>query len=283
MFCNICNKQIPDDSIFCVFCGSEIKTSLTESINPEVIKNDFYYNNKLLKDNSTHKQNKAIPILATFMSLFLISVIVLSIFLYINVATGENNKKQVSDLNKSNLQLKTDVDRISNELNNMTSNYNNLKSDYNTLKNQYQILQNNNKDTNNTTQNAEYVSKNTNSENNFLNNVNNKILNEFNLAVNHMNTYHKDPWIFNDPNEIALEVTFLVKLEELLDQLKNIKYPSSFTNERNNFISIFEEICYYKGLSIECSKNNDFNNCVNNENAFNSSVDKLFNYYNSLI
>lgn len=135
---------------------------------------------------------------------------------------------------------------------------------------------------NNTTQNAEYVSKNTNSENNFLNNVL-TILNEYNLAVNHMNTYHKDPWIFNDPNEIALEVTFLVKLEELLDQLKNIKYPSSFTNKRNNFISIFEEICYYKGLSIEYSKNNDFNNCVNNENAFNSSVDKLFNYYNSLI
>ena len=65
--------------------------------------------------------------------------------------------------------------------------------------------------------------------------------------------------------------------------LENIEYPSSFTDERNNFIGIFEEICYYKGLSIECSKNNDFNNCVNNENAFKGSTDKLYNYYNSLI
>lgn len=283
MFCNNCNKQIPDDSIFCIFCGSDIKKGLSESINQEVKKNDFYYNNKLLKDNSNHKRNKAIPILATFMSLFFISVIVLSIFLSVNIAMVENTKKQVSDLDNSNLQLKTDIDRISNELNNMNSNYNNLKNDYNTLENQYQILQNNNKDINNTSQNAEYISKNTNSENTFLRNIKKKILDEYNLAVNHMNTYHKKNWIYNDPSEVALEATFLVKLQELLNQLKSLGYPNSFTNERNNIINLFEQMCNYKQQQIECMKNNDFNNNTANWNSFEATMKNLFDYYNSLI
>ncbi|MHB8279611.1 MAG: zinc ribbon domain-containing protein [Candidatus Humimicrobiaceae bacterium] len=261
MLCKKCKKEIPDDSIFCVFCGFEIKTELQES---------------------TNKRNKAIPVLATLMSLFLISVIVLSIFLYINVATVENNKKQVSNLNNSNSQLKNDVDRLSNDLNNMTSNYNNLKSDYNNLKDQYQILQNNNKDINNTSLTTEYVSKNTASENVFLNNVN-KILNEYSLAVNHINTYHKKNWIYNDPSETALEETFLVKLQELLNQLKNFNYLNSFTNERNNIINLFEQMCSYKQQQIGYYKNNDYSNGTANFNAFVGTVNQLFDYYNSLI
>ena len=215
--------------------------------------------------------------------MFLISVIVLSIYLSINIATVRENKKQISDLNNSNLKLKTDVDILSNDLNRMTSNYNNLKSDYNNLKNQYQILQNNNKDINNNiSQSTEYVSKNTNSENAFLSNVK-IILDEYNLAVNHMNTYHKKNWIYNDPSEIALEETFLVKLQELLNQLKNFNYPNSFTNERNNIINLFEQMCSYKQQQIGYYKNNDYGNGIANFNAFVSTVNQLFDYYNSLI
>lgn len=282
MYCNNCNKIIPEDSKFCIFCGSDIK-DLSELIKPKVTKNDFYYNNKLLKDNTNHKQNIAIPILATFMSLFIISTIVLSIFLYININIVENTKKQISDLYNSNSQLKTDVTNLSDDLNNMTSNYNNLKSDYSTLKNQYQILQNSNKDTNNTSQSTDYISKNTNSENNFLNNVSKKILDEYNLAINHMNTYHKINWIYNDPSEIALEETFLVKLQELLSQLKSFDYPNSFVNERNNMVNLFEQMCNYKQQQIECMRNNDFNNNTANYNAFEATANSLFDYYNSLI
>jgi len=49
MFCSNCNKKIPDDSVFCILCGAEIKTELQESTNLKVIKVGFYDNNKSLK------------------------------------------------------------------------------------------------------------------------------------------------------------------------------------------------------------------------------------------
>jgi len=119
------------------------------------------------------------------------------------------------------------------------------------------------------------------SEYNFVIKVSN-LLDEYNLAFNHMSTYHKEGWIFNDPNEIALEETFLVKLIELSNKLKGFSYPSSYTSHRNNLINISDELNNYENAVIKCMKNNDYNGCVNNFDLFWVTVDKLFNYYNSL-
>lgn len=59
MNCSNCNKQIPDDSVFCIFCGAEIKTELPESANLKVKKDDFYDNNKSLIDKLSINEIKS--------------------------------------------------------------------------------------------------------------------------------------------------------------------------------------------------------------------------------
>ena len=109
------------------------------------------------------------------------------------------------------------------------------------------------------------------------------LIDKYKSALNHMNTYHKEGWIFNDPSEIALEETFLVKLTELSNELKEFSYPSSYTTHRSNLVAISVELCNYESSIISCMKNDDYNGCVNNYNLFWTSVDKLFDYYNSIV
>jgi hypothetical protein len=108
------------------------------------------------------------------------------------------------------------------------------------------------------------------------------LLNEYELAFNHMNVYHKEGWIFNDPNEIALEETFLVKLQELSDKLKSFSYPQSLINRRNNLISAAGEICIYKEAQINSMKNSDWEGNVNNHNSFSQALDSLYYNYNQM-
>ncbi len=58
-------------------------------------------------------------------------------------------------------------------------------------------------------------------ESSFLDNIS-AVLSEYNLAINHINNAHKQGWTFNDPEDIAIEETFLAKLTELSVSLKNI-------------------------------------------------------------
>jgi hypothetical protein len=108
------------------------------------------------------------------------------------------------------------------------------------------------------------------------------LLDEYNLAFNHMNVYHGEEWIFNNPDHIALEVTFLVKLKELSNKLKSFSYPQSFVNYRNNLVRSSEEICIYKEAQINCMKNNDWNGNVENHDLYSKAVDNLWYYYNSM-
>ena len=118
-------------------------------------------------------------------------------------------------------------------------------------------------------------------EYNFIINVYN-LLGEYELAINHMNVYHGEKWYINDPNHIALEETFLVKLRELSNKLKEFHYPQSLAGYRNNLIGIADGLCLYKEAEINCMKNNDYNGYVNNNNMFNAAYGSLFDNYNSM-
>lgn len=118
-------------------------------------------------------------------------------------------------------------------------------------------------------------------EYNFITNVYN-LLGEYSAAFNHMNVYHGEEWIFNNPGHIALEETFLVKLRELSNKLKGFSYPQILSSKRNNLVGIADEICLYKEAQINCMKNNDWNGNISNLNKFSNSVDLLWGNYNTM-
>ena len=118
-------------------------------------------------------------------------------------------------------------------------------------------------------------------EYNFITNVYN-LLGEYGLAINHMNVYHGEGWYINDPNHIALEETFLVKLRELSNKLKGFHYPQSLSGYRNNLVGIADELCMYREAEINCMKNNDYNGYVNNNNRWNAVYGSLCDNYNSM-
>jgi serine/threonine protein kinase len=119
-------------------------------------------------------------------------------------------------------------------------------------------------------------------EEKFLDNVY-TLLDEYNLAFNHMGTYHKEGWIFNDPNEVALEETFLVKLIELSNKLGGFSFPNSLAEGRNNLVNISHKINEIENNMIICMKNNDYEDYVANLNNFWSAIDQLFNQYNAMV
>ena len=119
-------------------------------------------------------------------------------------------------------------------------------------------------------------------EEKFLNNMS-SLLNEYNLAFNHMNTYHKEGWIYNNPKEIALEETFLIKLLELSNELENFPYPGSLIEGRGNLVNISKQLCDIKASMINCMKNNDYSGCLNYFNNFWNTVDQLWNNYNEIV
>ncbi|MHB8277098.1 MAG: serine/threonine-protein kinase [Candidatus Humimicrobiaceae bacterium] len=119
-------------------------------------------------------------------------------------------------------------------------------------------------------------------EEKFLDNMN-SLLDEYNLAFNHMKTYHKEGWIFNDPNEIALEQTFLTKLQELSSKLEGFSFPSSINEGRGNLVNISGQLCNIESSVINCMKNDDFEGYITNSNNFWGMVDKLWNNCNAII
>ena len=263
MFCNKCKKEIPNDSIYCIFCSEKVVKDIPIKVQEK-------------------RFNKAIPTLAVFFSLFFIATTILAIYLVINITTNQENKKVISELDSSNKNLNLEIQRISNDLKAMNVKYSSLQSDFNNLSVQFEDQKKSNTITNSSESSKNNTNSNSNGENTFLHKVNNT-LNEINLAINHMNTYHKPGWIFNNPEEIALENTYLVKLEELLATLKGYSYPNSFSSERNNIVKIMEEICNSKQISINYMNNNDFGDYKASQVTFNSNIKRLFDYYNSLI
>ena len=271
MKCKNCKKEIDNDSKFCIYCGTKLeKQPLVKKIN------------ETEKAKRKGKESFKVALIVLSLSLLFISVvinIILGVNLSKNIGYVEDYKEEARNLSNEISTLKLENSRLSNDLKRIKEDYNILKSNYKNIENNYNNLLRNS-DT--TSSNEIYGNYYNNEEITFLNRIKG-LLDEYNLAANHMNTYHKDNWIFNDPSEIALEETFLVKLQELSNNLKNFPCPNSFTNHKNNLISIFEEICHYKMLQIECMKNNNYDCNIANYNALESSVGRLFDYYNSIV
>ncbi len=120
------------------------------------------------------------------------------------------------------------------------------------------------------------------SEGAFLKKVS-SLLGEYSAAVNHVNVSHSEGYTFNDPVEIAIEETFLVKLQELSGKLKNFSYPQSYSKDRNNLVKITEEISLYKESQISHMKNNNYNSSIDSHSKFTDVMDSLFNYYNYMV
>ena len=120
------------------------------------------------------------------------------------------------------------------------------------------------------------------SEDEFLKKVE-YILSEYNAAINHINLAHTESWIFNDPQEIAIEETFLTKLMEISQELENISYSERYAVDRNNLVEISQKINLHKEEQIKCLKSSDYDCSMNQYNMFINSVNELFDYYNNMV
>jgi hypothetical protein len=121
-----------------------------------------------------------------------------------------------------------------------------------------------------------------NAERDFLDKVYSLLVNEYEPAVNHMNFYGGENFVFNDPQNIALEETFLAKLQELANKLESFSFPSSYNDHRNNLLNIANEMVRIDKMMIESMKKNDFDNYTNHLNNFNAKHTSLHDYYNSM-
>jgi hypothetical protein len=119
-------------------------------------------------------------------------------------------------------------------------------------------------------------------ESSFLDNIS-AVLSEYNSAINHINNAHKQGWTFNDPEDIAIEETFLAKLNELSVSLKNITGAGSFGPEHADLIEISNNIIYHKNSQINYMKAGDYDSSILKNNDFKISVNSLFEYFNEMV
>jgi len=119
-------------------------------------------------------------------------------------------------------------------------------------------------------------------EDRFLESVGNT-LSEYNAAINHVNLAHSEEWIFNDPGEIAVEETFLVRLEELSKELEEISYPESYASDRNTLVEISYRIIQHKEEQIKCMRSDNYECSMNEHTLFIGLLTELFDYYANMI
>jgi hypothetical protein len=120
------------------------------------------------------------------------------------------------------------------------------------------------------------------SEDSFLENTG-RILSEYNLAINHVNMAHPESWIFNDTEEIAVEETFLTRLIELSEELEEISYPVSYSDDRNNLLEISHRIIQHKDDQIKCMKDGNYECSMNENSLFVGCLTELFDYYSGMV
>ena len=292
MYCNNCKKIIDNDSKFCIYCGSnslsDIYTQNAEN-NNEKRERDLSNNKKLLLNKELEKEknlsnyllnkkNKYKILLAVFLPILSIAIILLSIFLAVNINEVNKIRSQIDT-------IESQKDSLLKEDKALLADNKSLEATLNTAHNNYDILNNqysNEEKNNSSNQVNDNSSKSTNAEVEFFDKIYNLIY-EYDLAINHMNVYHGESWIINDPQHIALEETFLVKLNELYETLVGFSYPNSLANERNNLVNISKELYDIRVAEVEFMRNNDYPNYANYNDLWNNTMQKFSDYYNSII
>jgi PKD repeat protein len=119
-------------------------------------------------------------------------------------------------------------------------------------------------------------------ESSFLDSIS-VVLSEYNAAINHINNAHKQGWIFNDPEDIAIEQSFLQKLIELSTDLENITGAGSFSSAHDGLVQISKEIISDKDGQLNCMKSGDYDCSTIKNKDFNDSVGALFEYFNEMV
>ncbi len=109
------------------------------------------------------------------------------------------------------------------------------------------------------------------------------ILSEYNAAINHINSAHKEDWAYNDPAEIAIEDSLLARLTELSESIIKIEGAGSFSSRHGELARISKDIIIAKQNQINCMKSSDYGCSISYNNMFNTSVDSLFEYFNSMV
>ncbi len=120
------------------------------------------------------------------------------------------------------------------------------------------------------------------SESDFLDELKN-VLSEYNAAINNVNLMQTENWVFNDSQVIAVEETFLEKLIEISQDLKNLSYSESYAEDRNRLVEISNDINIYKEGQIRCMKSGNYNCYCTQYEMFAGSMNSLFNYYNDMV
>ncbi|MCJ7665727.1 MAG: PKD domain-containing protein [Actinobacteria bacterium] len=119
-------------------------------------------------------------------------------------------------------------------------------------------------------------------ESSFLDSIN-TVLSEYDAAINHINNAHGQSWTFNDPEDIAIEESFLQKLIKLSEDLENITGAGSFSSEHAELVQISKDIISDKNGQINCMKSGD-HNCYKIKNIeFSDSLNELFRYFNEMV
>lgn len=123
MYCRKCGAKIPDDSVFCQFCGTDIVNEMAKSEptytveeNYQPINNTPYVPPTFYSDPVNHK-NRTRSIWKIFACLILVAAIISAIMSY----TSGNNNNIVSDLNNMVSDINSSADSSSNSTSSSSS------------------------------------------------------------------------------------------------------------------------------------------------------------------
>jgi PKD repeat protein len=119
-------------------------------------------------------------------------------------------------------------------------------------------------------------------ERDFLNSLY-SVINDYTMAINHVSSLRTESWIFNDPDQIALEESLLHKFKEIETKLSFADYPVSYEIDVQNVRTIASYIGFYKEEQVSNMKNNQFEESLENNAKCVENLNLLIDYYNKML
>ncbi len=119
-------------------------------------------------------------------------------------------------------------------------------------------------------------------ERDFLNSLY-SVINEYTMAINHVNSLRTETWIFNDPEQIALEESLFHKFKEIETKLSFADHPVSYATDVQNVRTFASYISFYKEEQVNNMKNNQFEKSLENNAKCVENLNLLIDYYNEML